>query len=93
MKVKAVVDFGGQYAMLKGETAELPDNPVTEGLINGGFIKKIEAPATAPAEKPTEDKIELDELTKADLLKLCEEKGIEADKKAKKEDLIKALEG
>ena len=42
MKVKALVDFGGQYAMFKGTEAELPDNPVTEGLIRGGFIEKVE---------------------------------------------------
>lgn len=41
MKVNALVDFGGQYAMLKGAEAELPENPVTRGLIAGGFIKEV----------------------------------------------------
>lgn len=95
MRVKAVVDFGGQYAMSKGKEADLPKNPVTKALIEGGFIQRVqevEKPAEpeVPAEKPA--KPDLQKLRKEDLLKICEEKGIEADKKAKKEDLIAAIE-
>lgn len=82
MKVKARVDFGGQYAMLKGTEADIPDNPVTRGLITGGFIEEV-----AESETP-----KLDKLKKDELLKLCEERGLKVDEKAKKEDLIKALE-
>ena len=53
MKVKALVDFGGQYAMLKGSEADIPDNVVTRGLIDGGFIREIvEDPAKEPKSKP-----------------------------------------
>lgn len=57
MKVKALVDFGGQYAMLKGTEAELPDNPVTQGLIKGGFIEEVtEEKPKAKAKKKSEPK-------------------------------------
>ena len=103
MRVKAKVSFGGQYAMYKDAEADLPDNPVTRALIDNGFIEEIAEPekaeAPAEAEKPAEveapaekPEVTLSGLTKAELLKMCEEKGIEVDKKARKEDLIKALE-
>lgn len=83
MKVKALTDFGGQYAMYKGNEADLPDNPVTRGLIAGGFIAEVTEP----------EKQDLSKLKKEELIKVLEEKGIEYDEKAKKEDLIKLLEG
>lgn len=97
MKVKANVSFGGQYAMYKNDEADLPDNPVTRALIDNGFISAVaepeEAEAPAKAEEPAEEpEVTLSSLTKAELQKMCEEKGIEVDKKAKKEDLIEALE-
>ena len=96
MRVKALVDFGGQYAMLKGSECDLPEDPVTRVLIEEGYLVKIEEPQeTAPeeeAEKTESPKPDLSELTKNELLKMCAEKGITPDKKAKKEDLIAALE-
>lgn len=56
MKVKALVDFGGQYAMLKGTEAELPDNPVTQGLIKGGFIEDVTEKPKAKDKKKSEPK-------------------------------------
>ena len=96
MKVKALVDFGGQYAMQKGTETDLPDNPVTRSLILGGFIMEVEAPAPA-VEEPVKDEEESSEvllsgLSKSELMKMCKEKGVKVDKKAKKEDLIAALE-
>lgn len=56
MKVKALVDFGGQYAMIKGSEADIPDNAVTRGLIDGGFIREIvEEPAKEAAKEVTEE--------------------------------------
>ena len=102
--------------MYKGTEADLPDNPVSRALIEGGFIEEVteavkepepEAPAEpekdaeepeAPAEpekdaeEPEATQPDLHRLRKDDLLKMCEEKGIEVDKKATKEDLIKAIE-
>ena len=83
MKVRALTDFGGQYAMYKGNEADLPDNPVTKGLIAGGFIAEMTEP----------EKQGLSKLKKEELIKMLKDKGIEYDEKAKKEDLIKLLEG
>lgn len=83
MKVRALTDFGGQYAMYKGNEADLPDNPVVKGLIAGGFIAEVTEP----------EKQDLSKFKKEKLIKMLEEKGIEYDEKAKKEDLIKLLEG
>ena len=105
MRVKAKLNFGGQYAMRKGEVCELEDNPVTRALIEQGFLAVDAEPEPAPAEKPKEKddqplqeaepetpEINLHGLRKEDLLKICEDKGIKVGKKAKKEDLIAALE-
>lgn len=99
MRVKAKVSFGGQYAMYKGTEADLPDNPVSRALISGGFIEEVaelEPAAPAEPEKGTQEpeavQPDLHRLRKDGLLKICEEKGIETDKKATKEDLIKAIE-
>ena len=104
MRVKAKVSFGGQYAMRKDEVCDLPDNPVTRALIEGGFIaeapepKKQKKPAEPEAEpeeakaEPEKQEVNLYRLRKEDLLKLCKEKGIKVGKKATNEELIKALE-
>ena len=103
MRVKAKVSFGGQYAMYKGTEADLPDNPVSRALVKGGFIEEVTEPAAEPepavpaepekdAEEPEATEPDLHRLRKDDLLKICEERGIEVDKKATKEDLIKAIE-
>lgn len=97
MRVKAKVSFGGQYAMYKDAEADLPDNPVTRALIDNGLIAEIAEPEQAAepvkAEEPAEEpEVVLSDLTKAELMKMCEEKGVEVDKKARKEELIKALE-
>lgn len=38
MLIKALIDFGGQYAMREGDVAELPENAVTSQLIDDGYI-------------------------------------------------------
>ena len=115
MKVKALTDFGGQYAMFKGSEAELPDNPVTKGLVKGGFIKVVGDEPEKPEkgekgkkdtdghEEDSEDseeksdaseeqEIDLHKLTNPELYDLRKEKGISVKAKAKKKDLIAALE-
>ncbi len=95
MRVVAVVDFGGQYAMRKGTEADLPDDPVTRCLIADGFIREAGKEAPKPKkEKPAkeEPKQDLHQLKVAELIEMCKEKGVAVKGKAKKEDLIKALE-
>lgn len=102
MRVKANVSFGGQYAMRKNEICDLPDNPVTRALINEGFITEAPEPEPKPEPepepelepKPEPEKPEtnLHRLRRDDLVKICEEKGIEVSKKATKEELIAAIE-
>lgn len=47
MKVKAKVTFGGQYAMYKGDVAEIPEGPVADILISGGYIEAVSSDAAA----------------------------------------------
>lgn len=48
MKVKALRSFGGQYAMFKGEVAELPENDVTAILVDEGCIVETEEEPAGP---------------------------------------------
>ena len=83
--------------MSKGSECDLPEDPVTKVLLEEGFIAKVEevkkaAPAKEVVEETEDVKPDLSELTKNELRKMCAEKGITPEKKAKKEDLITALE-
>ena len=106
MLVKALVTFGGQYAMHKDEVADVPVGQVTDVLIANGYIMPV-ADTTAPAEEPeapeevqaeepteeTEEKVlvDLEGMTKAELLNFAEENGIEVNTKAKKADLTEQI--
>lgn len=105
MKVKALTSFGGQYAMYKGAIAELPDNDVTSILIAEGYIEATDEEATAEVveevaesndakETENEDSKEKGpaEMTRPELLEYAETSGIEVDKKARKDDLVKMIE-
>ena len=98
MRVKANVSFGGQYAMRKNEICDLPDNPVTRALIDEGFIteapepKPEPKPEPEPEPEPEKPETNLHRLRRDDLVKICEEKGINFSKKATKEELIAAIE-
>lgn len=105
MKVKALTSFGGQYAMYKGAIAELPDNDITSILIAEGYIEATDEEATAEVveevaesndakETESEDSKEkgLAEMTRPELLEYAETSGIEVDKKARKDDLVKMIE-
>lgn len=101
MRVVAVVDFGGQYAMRKGAEADLPDDPVTRCLVADGFLREVKEKAPKPKnekpagiENPAEEEPgqDLHQLKVAELIEMCKEKGVAVKGKAKKEDLIKALE-
>ena len=96
MKVRANMDFGGQYAMIKGTVADLPDDQVIRCLIAEGYIAEVEEEkpkAKAPEQVEEEPaKQDLHDLKVADLVEMCKEKGVVVKGKAKKEDLIKALE-
>lgn len=105
MKVKALTSFGGQYAMYKGAIAELPDNDVTSILIAEGYIEATDEEVTAEVveevaesndakETESEDSKEkgLAEMTRPELLEYAETSGIEVDKKARKDDLVKMIE-
>ena len=50
MKVKALTDFGGQYAMFKGDVADLPESPVTDILIEKGYVKPVASDGQKQAE-------------------------------------------
>lgn len=96
MIVKAKTDFGGQYAMYKDDVAELPENAVTRGLILNGFIEEVEDKEIIAIEnnEAIEDDgtLDLHKLSKDELLEMCEEMNIDVDKKAKKVDLVAAIE-
>lgn len=96
MIVKARTDFGGQYAMYKNDVAELPENAVTRGLILNGFIEEVEDKEIITIEnnETIEDDgtLDLHKLSKEELLEMCEKMELDVDKKAKKADLITAIE-
>ena len=72
MLVKALIDFGGQYAMHKGDVGELPDNAVTNNLVEEGYIVVVDKAETQKVEDETKadvEKVEEDD-TKADVEKV-----------------------
>ena len=81
MKVEAVVTYGGQYAMAKGQQDDLPDNAVTRQLIKEGYLAVLE------------ESVDVADLTKAQLLDLCKQMGIEANDKMTKAQIVEAIEG
>lgn len=105
MLVKALVTFGGQYAMYRDEIADVPVGPVADVLIANGYI--VPVADTAPAEEAeapievqdeefvekTEEKVlvDLERMTKAELLDFAEKNGIEVNTKAKKADLTEQI--
>ena len=103
MRVKAKRSFGGQYAMYENAVCDLPDNVVTRALIEEGYLEETAEevlPEPEASRGPESDekpeaatKVNLRGLRKEDLLQICEEKGIKADKKATKDELIAAIEG
>ena len=75
MLVKALIDFGGQYAMHKGDVGELPDNAVTNNLVEEGYIVVVDKAETQKVEDETKadvEKVEEDD-TKADVEKVEED--------------------
>ena len=105
MKVKAKTDFGGQYAMFKGDVAEIPEGPVADILIAQGYVETIadgkvdKAETTDETEdieadttEPEEAEISFKSMTVAQLLEFAEENEIEVDPKAKKAEIIAELE-
>ena len=106
MKVKAKTDFGGQYAMFKGDVAEIPEGPVADILIAQGYVEtiadgKVDKAETTPDDtevieadttEPEEAEVSFKSMTVAQLLEFAEENEIEVDPKAKKAEIIAELE-
>ena len=63
MKVRAMVTFGGQYGMTKGQTDDLPENAVTQLLIQEGYLA-VEV-----------DGVAVEDMTKAQLIDALEGSG------------------
>lgn len=60
MLVKALIDFGGQYAMFKGDVADLPESPVTDTLVESGYVEPVASDEPRPEETDvTEEPAEL----------------------------------
>lgn len=67
------------------------DEKELEILLEKKLIKK--ADAEAPKDPPKVESVELEKLSKKDLMKMAEEKGLEVDKNISKEDLVALLKG
>lgn len=102
MRVKALTTFGGQYAMFKGDTAEIPDGPVADILISGRYIVPVaedkseeppaeEAPVEAEETEAVFKLINLDKMTKDQLIEFANTNNIEIDTKGKKADILTTI--
>lgn len=58
MLAKALIDFGGQYAMHEGTVVELPDNAVTNNLVEEGYIVVVDKADTQKVEDETKADVE-----------------------------------
>lgn len=95
MRVKALRSFGGQYALYKGDIAELPDNGVTKSLLSQGYVEKTKEGAE-PKEAPVKDETpaaDFENMSRAQMIDYAEALGIEVNHKARKDDLIKVIKG
>lgn len=55
MLAKALIDFGGQYAMHEGDVGELPDNTVTNNLIEEGYVVVVNKADAEKAESEVKE--------------------------------------
>ena len=87
------IGVAGYGLHLKDEVKDYPDEVGVE-LVTTSVRQKFEAPDGIPegaGEQGGKGESEMEELTKAELIAMCEERGIEVPKKPRKAELIELI--